>query len=348
MNQRARRLLQLDPTLARHGSGRPGSTRWHLSRKLMKGSETAAKGMMTLNFMAHWNRAQSRGVRKAAIMQLVTEDFDKLPANYQAVMRSRGIGPQDMAQFKKLHGEHSVELAPGLRFPDVDNWPASARAKLERAIEVADGRAIIMPTLGDMPRWANTPLGAIFFQFTGFAYSSQNKFVRVLMQDPTAASHMQALFLALFLTVMAQGARAVLSSRTEEFVESWQSPDGVAQNLYEMYTRGPFAVAWSTAAADLAVGMTGRAGNQALQKLGLPSLLPQPSRFAERDLMSRTMGPSYTMGQRMMRMGAEGGAALTGGAEEQDQFWRTAKRYTPGAGLTQLYGLDALLGDEDR
>jgi predicted nucleic acid-binding Zn-ribbon protein len=347
---RARRLFELDPEVAKRGLGRPGSAWNHLTRGTHKAAEVAADGFMEINLMQHWNRAITRLLRKAGMRQLVTwgeKGWDTIPESYQATLRSRGIGPKDIEEFQRLFKERNVELVPGLKLPDIDRWPAAARRKMERAVEIASGVGVVMPTLGDMPRWTNSPLGALFFQFTGFAYSSQNKFLRRVAQDPTATSHMQALFMALFFTTMANGARATLRGDVDEWAESWETPEGAVQNMYEMFLRGPFAVAWSGSAAELLTSQLGRPANQGLEALGLRPVVPSVSRFQERSGLGRALGPTFAQGERLLRLTREGAAAVTGGSEEWDQFQRTFRRYAPGAGLTTLYGLDAVLGEPD-
>lgn len=347
---RTQKLTEMDPTLAKRGVGPIGSPIYHMTRKLYTASEMTAQGVMELNLMNRWHKTQTAAFRYAAFQQLVEfgeKGWDSIDEVYQGVLRSRGVGPKELNRIFKRFQETKTELEDGIAFPDLNKWNAEDFTLLERAVDTASSSAVIAPTLGDLPRGVNNPLGAMFFQFTGFSYSAQMKFLTRFQQNPMYGPNLHALFMSATFVLAANAARAHLLGRSQEWSESWETPEGVTQNMYEMFTRSPFAVAWTTAATELALSQFARPSNALLEKAGLPPLVPGVSRFQERQGLARAMGPSWTTAERFMTLGREGANALTGDEAAQESFQKTLARTLPGAGLAKLYMLDAVLGEKN-
>lgn len=328
--QAALAALQADPTL--RGLGRPGSRTWLMTKELGRYGEMGANAMMRVNGMNLWNVRQDMALRMTVMAHLWAEGkkgLSGMQPGFAARLRSAGITE---TKLERLVAEYSAKNVTyeGVILPDVDNWSKAAMEDMSRVIDTFSANGIIAPGLGEMPRFANDALGSLMFQFQGFGYAAQAKLVRNVQAkgvgDPIV---LQGLLFMMLMTGISDMARETVNGRGPEYAESWSTPEGATQRVFNMFTRSPLAVSSVNTMAELMVNVAGRPGNQALKRIGLPAMIPQNSRLREREWFSILGGPGVATVNNLGAAAVSGLAAAADPESNFESFAANAQRVMP-------------------
>jgi hypothetical protein len=347
---RQARLLNFDGTQLVKGAGTPGTAQWKIMKRAQTGANLSATMMMRLNLMNLWDGRIASAFRLAFMADAI-DSFRKPWSSLSKELRegflSMGIDEADAARMAKLADEHSVTMPNGAKLPDIDNWPVADRNMFSRLIDQTAQEGRIAPTIGVQPRLVNSPIGAMFMQFTAFPYAAQQKFLRRGIQDPLSPVFLQSVMIATLFSAVADAGRHVTRGQGEEWAESWNTPEGVTQRMFNIYSRGPMSVAYSGSLMDQLLILGGRAGNETLENIGLGRPLPQPSRLRERNIFEGLGGPSVTTINRLGLLTATGAGAASGVQSDIDALPRQLQQTLPFASLWFVHAANAALGDED-
>lgn len=145
--------------------------------------------MSTINGINHWNDqwqvVATLGIRFRIVNNVA--DFakkGKIGKREEEWMNFMGLGKQDRAgiaeQIKK-HGETDVR---GDVIPMIENWDNEVLVrKLKAAIGKEVDRTVITKGVTDIPRFGNTTLGRMMFQYMNFTFAFNNKVLLSGLQD---------------------------------------------------------------------------------------------------------------------------------------------------------------------
>lgn len=295
---RQTRLMDTEKIIRGRGVGKPGTRIWKAARLVQAGARQASELMMDLNLMNFWNSGWNHMLRPAHIVNLRTmaaKGFDELPENLQAVLRSSGIDGAALSRLDAAFKTKGTVKADSVELPDISKWSKADKELLRQYVETRSMNGIIEPGLGDMPLFANDPMGSLMFQFQGFPFTAQQKMVRRMQQKGIHDTLVQqSMMLMFFASVTALAARHVATGSPEKL--DFSKPGNLTQFIYDMILRSPMAVAGAGMWSELFVGMAGRPINTALGE----RIVPQRGRLAERDLGNILLGPGMATGQNLL------------------------------------------------
>lgn len=147
--------------------------------------------MSNINLINQWNDVWQTVATIGTRFRLV-ENINSIAAGKNIVKRERefmnfvGISDADMKQMGKLVEKFGEETTDGAIIPHIEKWPSSASRlsnKFKDAINKEVDRTVIVKGVADIPRFGNTLLGRIMFQWQNFNFAFNNKVLISGMQD---------------------------------------------------------------------------------------------------------------------------------------------------------------------
>ncbi|AWC21808.1 hypothetical protein CO731_01261 [Aminobacter sp. MSH1] len=302
--------------------------------------DNASAGFTRMTGLLHWNDFQ-KGLAATMTQNRIlanaekaaSSGFDSLPASERAYMGFLGIGQGKAEDLGKLFGAYGDRL-DGVRVANTEAWgDDAAAAGLRRAYRAAVNKdvdsIIVTKGVGDVPLFANTPIGRTILQFKSFAIASnQRVLLRGLQEDTTR-------LVGGVMGMATIGAFIYMLKQLESGREISDNPGTWAAEGLDR--SGIFSVAFEI--------------NNALEKIGAPgvyagaaAMFPnasqrQPaSRYAVRSKVGSFLGPSFgavtdTVG--LMSLGFENMRRVAAGEEAvvSEGDIQSIRRLTPYASL---------------
>jgi len=291
----------------------PGSM---VERMMEKMGRLGAKfsGMTWFNdFTRQVGGMESMTVILKAAMEKTNKDF----------LAVNGINPgmaQRIADQFKVHGS----TIKGVLVAGTDKWSDVEAARVLRAAISKDVSTIFTEkSVGDVPNFANRPLGRVIFQFRGFAFASNQRVLMRGLQD----DHQQFVGALVGMTTIGMMVAYLRSlrggeDRYEKFMKSAENPgfwigegldnSGIFSLLFE--------VSNTTEKLSQAAGTSINPIKNPLRAM-FPNASQQgeSTRFVRRDPLSAVLGPSASIPQDI-------GKAIAGVV---DGDFRAASKITP-------------------
>lgn len=328
----------------------PNTTLWKTAKLAGGVRDMGTRALAQLTLMHHWSARMMRFTNlmlQVDLLKYAKMDWDKIPMSLRRGWATVGLGEAEVGRIRKLLDEHGTIKTPGgVELPNVNAWPAKQRENYVRAIREMGQTGIVNATPGSMPKMFRSPLGKMVGQFLSFPYAIQQKLIRPAMQHPTSALSQQSLLLAVLFGAVSDAARQHVNNRGDEWEESWKTPDGVAQRMYEILARSALSVTMATNFTDVASLAGGSTINTFLESNGLAPIIPEPSKLKQRSVDQAVLGPWATSMNRMFYLGVTLGEAAAGSDSAQERLPEQLERSLPFGNLIWLNILETTLSEE--
>jgi hypothetical protein len=259
--------------------------------------DNAAVGFSKMTGLLHWNDfqktitsvlTQNRILENAA--RAAASGFDSLSKREQAYMGFLGIGQGRAEVLGRLFADHG-ETLDGVRIAHSDAWGPDA-ADMVRAYRAAINKdvdsIIVTKGAGDVPLFANTPLGRAMLQFKSFALASnQRVLIRGLQEDKArfvgGIVGMSAIGMFIYWLKQLESGREV-SNNPGTWVAEGLDRSGIFSIAFEINNALEKANAPGAYTAAAAAGQVFKQDADARQPA---------SRFAVRSTVDGLFGPSF-------------------------------------------------------
>ncbi|NIV30541.1 MAG: hypothetical protein GWN58_13885 [Anaerolineae bacterium] len=303
--------------------------------------------MMTLNGMNFWNNNMDyafRFLHMGDLLEMSKKSWDELPDAYRMRMQGTGVGKAQWSKIQKIHDQKRLTTWKGpygdVTLPDPDKMGPDELALYKLSLDGYSSHGIIHPEFGDVPLYSDDPVGAMMFQFQGFAYAAQQKLARKLMkkgiQDPLT---LQTLMAFGMFGVLSSLVRSTMYGEGEEWFESWTTPEGAIERTYELMVRSPLAVGASGMIGDLLMHSL-----QPINTITGTNLIPGASRRRQQDTIDIIGGPGVAS---INRFGKAVPGILGGIAEgSPGDVYDASKNILPFTSHIGVRALESALGDD--
>ena len=313
-----------------------GATR-KVSAGLEAGANWASNQMNIANLM-YYHNSRGKFINGMVVMGNILDDAASLAAGKASKYKWRELGLSDevMVRIHRLTQKHGFEVnrvGHTFRIPDVEKWMKEAggyqaKIALHTALKRESDRAIVTPTIADIPIFQSQALGQLLFQFNAFGFSSTNKYLRRLDHK---AMNGQGLEVALNVS-MALSLGTMIFALREGIVKGRfyndTMPKDEATWVYEAIDRSGF-IGWLAPYLNSFMKLTA----QPMSELGVP--IEPPSRFAAQNWVGPLLGPTF--GGGLGDLEAMGSNLAAG---EMEKVYTKTKRFAP---FGNIYYVDTLL-----
>lgn len=149
---------------------------------------TAGNKMSNVNLINQWNDVWQRVSYNGINFRIVNnaDDFfkkGKLNAREEEWMNFVGLGKNDRIEIRKQLEKHG-EIINNNHVPNIDKWTNNKiKNKFIAAIGKETDRTIITKGVTDIPRFGNTLLGKVMFQWQNFNFAFNNKVIISGLQE---------------------------------------------------------------------------------------------------------------------------------------------------------------------
>jgi hypothetical protein len=300
--------------------------------------DNAANKFSTLTGLNHWNDFQktlTSVMTQNRILQNAGTDYAKLKSAEKAYMGYLGIDEDMGRRIASQFSEHG-ETIDGVRVANTEEWSdAVARRTYYAAINKDVDSIIVTKGVGDVPTFANHPLGRAVIQFKSFALASnQRVLMRGLQESPARmiGGVMGMTTIGMFIYwLKAQESGREVSNNPGNWVAEGLDRSGIFSVAFEINN---LAEKWNAPGVYAALSGTARAINPAYDKK------KPASRFAIRGTAESLAGPTAGLINDIATVASTGvGAAqnpFKSGANQTEITKgdiKAARRLTPFASL---------------
>jgi len=297
---RIAKLVGLDDEIARRGFG-IGKTR-SITSGIDASMDWMSNQMNYLNLM-HWWNSRHKFITGHIVLGNLMDDAARLNRGAKLAKRGRrsgnykwnelGLSDDHMKKIDDLVQKHGFDQqVDGVKFrwPDTDKWleePGGMElvTALSAALKRSTDRAVITPSIADLPMFHSKATGQLLFQFNSFGFAAVNKFVRNLADEAVHGDAMSALIATTWSLGMGATAYYVRQGliRGEELPDPTDEP---ATWAYEAIDRSGLLMYFMPYANSAMKLMAPH-----LQDMGIE--ITQPSRFSQQQYWQTFLGPSW-------------------------------------------------------
>ncbi len=347
---RARGLNELGDPILGQSVGTPGSAAWKFAKLAGGVKDIGVRAMMGAVLMNRWNAVMSEFLNVAntlALTKAMRGSWDEASPGLQEAWRTAGLDPDGLEDMRVLLNKHgTVPLSNGSEVPNIEAWPRAQKEKFNRVILDLGSQGIVQGGPGRGPKAFTNPIGRMIGQFLTFPFVIQSKFLRPAMQHPTSALTQQAILLAVVMGALSDAARQYVNGEGKKWEESWTTPAGVQQRMYNIFTRSVFSTAMVSNFTDWGLIAAGSSLNNLGQLAGVGDIVPEPSKLKQRNIVEALAGPSGATISRSFYTGVTALEALTGDENAQTRLPEQLDRVLPYKNLIWLNLVEQTLSDD--
>lgn len=284
-----------------------GSTR-EITGAVERGMSSMTMAMNHVNQQNLWNRYMRHVAAELfmgnAVDELPRFAAGKLGPDKVGKWARLGIDQQKAARIAKLFENHA-DIKQGVAYPRMSDWvtadPEAARA-FTTAWTTLSTESLVIPGLGDLPKFMSQPAGKMLLQFQAWNISVSRRFLHPMQQKSAAfgghytaekyGNFVLAMGLGLFTYFVRTHLGGTQPDRLYKQLEDFRDGKNV-DILWEAFLRSPLPGAVSTPIE--AVGKAiGPGVNSAMNQLGIPGLFPNAGgKNIDRSAAALFFGPSY-------------------------------------------------------
>jgi len=346
---RTAKLMGIDDAIYRLGYG-TGRTK-KVSGGIEAGANWLSGKMNVLNLMQYWN-SRHKFITGHVILGNLLDDAANLAGGSASKYKWRELGLSDdmMLRIDGLMKKHGYDLQrekTTFRWPDTEKWQSEVGGReaveaIHAALIRSTERAVITPSIADLPMFHSKELGQILLQFNSFGFAAVNKFVRNLSHAAVNERQLDALV----STTWALGAgtaafavrEGVIKGRFKEDAERPMPPlSEWGTWTYEAIDRSGLMM-WMMPYMNAGMKLAARPMKE---HLGIP--IETPSRMGAQDWWQQLLGPTFGG-----LVGDMGGMTADLAEGDLDKFATKGKRLLPYRNVFHLQLLHRLAwGEED-
>jgi hypothetical protein len=293
--------------------------------------DNAANKFTTLTGLNQWTDFQNTiasVMTQNRVLKNAERGVSNLKAREKAYMGYLGLDEDKAARVLKQFQTHG-ETIDGVRVANTEDWTDDiARRAYFAAINKDVGSTIVQKSVGDVPLFAQSPVGRAVLQFKSFALASnQRVLMRGLQEGPGRAMGgvmgMATVGMFIYWLKNLEAGREV-SNNPGTWVAEGLDRSGIFSLGFEVNN-----------AIEKAGGAGVYTGLAALGKMAKPDAdMKEPaSRFATRGLVEGFLGPTVGLANDVVNTAAIGLRASAGDADMAPADVQTIRRLTPFASL---------------
>lgn len=279
-------------------------------------NNTLTNALNYANLMLPWNKAM-RNIGGELFLGKAADElpqFAKLSTKQIGKWARLGID-QDMAERISILFQKYSDHVDGRVYPKMEKWllvdPEAHRA-FTQALNTLMNEALIVPGLGDLPKFMSHWAGKLLLQFQSFNFATVSRYTRPLMQrawgNHEAGFVMMNIISGLSLGLLGYIGRVYLAGASSKHFDQQLNDLKEGKNLnllWEMFLRSPLPGP-SAMPAEFFGKVGGASINKAINKnFGIPGFFPgTASRTAERSAATTLLGPSFGTFETAVSMGS--------------------------------------------